>query len=161
MVAYQDRQQTIEQRIEALKKQVQDLKSVQLFGGDVSRPKVIERNASWDIEGVVATDNAFVKAWGITATIRFIPDQQEEPYFEVYAETDTGWNLDEPEGRTWTTSLDYTELLNGEIVYTFTAGVTIIKADPPTGVDHIYAKLYIHATDTGIMDIDVTQGILL
>lgn len=163
MGSYSLRDQGLIQRIERAEKDLLMYKNAQLFGRDVTVPRLVQRRNSdgspttHDIEGEY--DGSFGNAWSFSGTLRYIAQTQVEPYAVPYFIVWTRSSRPDQEGVSELGNVSaylYTPALGLEKTMVFScSGIDGDFYDP--AVDRIWAKVYFFATDDGEIQIDLSQ----
>ncbi len=163
MGSYSIRDQGLIQRIERAEKDLLMYKQAQLFGRDVTTPRLVERRNSdgtptdHDIEGVFSSDFGWDE-YSFGGQVFFKAKTQSEPYASPFLVAWINSSKSPISQFGGVSAYLVAKRLNdpsGAISYDiFGADADIY--DP--SVDRLYVKVYMFATDDGEIEIDLTQS---
>lgn len=167
-----ERNQDIIEQIARAEKDLVDFKNAQLFGKDVTQPKVIQRYNSdgtpteWDVIGTYVSQYAGDNQWKIEGNITYTAYNQESPWASVYVKVRVNPNNDLVPGGagiyySFNAYPDYEQMFNGGKTITFSVyGGASPNFGPPTdpNTDRFWVKIYVLATDDGQIKLDFPAG---
>ena len=165
------RNQDIVEQVARAEKDLIDFKNAQIFGKDVTRPKVIQRYNSdgtpteWDVIGTYTYDG-FATEWKIGGTITYTAHNQESPWASVYVKVRVNANNDLIAGGagiyySFGAYADFEQIFAGGKTINFDVyGGASPDFGPPVdkNTDRFWVKIYVLATDYGDMKLNFPAG---
>lgn len=161
-----DRNQDIVERISRAEKDLLQFKTAQLFGKDVTTPKVIQRYNSdgtpteWDVMG---TYDANAQRYNIGGQITYTANTQNSPWATVYAEikiNPSGEIISESSAG-FNAYASFDDLFSGGKTIKFDVyGAASEFYGPPSDptIDRYWVKIYVLATDYGQLQFNFPFG---
>lgn len=179
------RDQTFVERVARAEKDLVDFKNAQIFGKDVTQPKVIQRyNADgtpteWDVQGDFQDLGSGFTRYTIGGRITYQAKNQKTPWATVYVKLRVNpsgqflaggagvyysFNAYPHTGDQWTSTDMYDSSGSlfgneGKIIFDVNGGASSSYGPPTdTSVDRYWAKIYVLATDYGDIQLDFPFG---
>lgn len=164
------RNQGLSDRIARAESDLFEYKNAQIFGRDVTAPKVIQRyNAdgtptTWDVIGTYDYDG-YGNSYKASGIITYTAETQESPWATIYAEVMVNPQgvLKQMNSISFSAYPEMDDVFSGQKSIRFNfygvsddVSPTTAEADPT--VDRFYLKLYALATDYGTLRVEIPAG---
>lgn len=164
-----EREMSLVEQISRAETDLLEFKNTQIFGKDVTKPKVIQRYNSdgtptdWDVEGDFQSLYEGDFSWRIDGRVIYRARSQESPWAAIYAKLMVNpTNTLVPGGAGYYYSMsayaDVEKLFTEGKEITFNIYSIAVRQQQDATVDRLWVKFYVLATDEGEMILDFPAG---